>query len=111
MSGVSMILFRRKSSGMRSADASGEQTDSIVKKAVNLADLESGRRARVSRLQGNPALMGRLRAMGILPGSVIVKKSAIMAGGPIVVEKGSTQFAVGRDMAENIIVEPVKKKA
>lgn len=105
-----MILFRRKTKGMRSMGASGEQTDSIVKN-VNLAELQSGRRARVSRLTGSEVLTGRLRAMGILPGTIIVKKSAIMAGGPIVVEKGSTQFAVGRDMAENIIVEPVKKKA
>lgn len=106
-----MMLFRRKTKGMRSSDVVSEQTDSIVKDKVNLAELQSGRRARVSRLAGSEVLTGRLRAMGIRPGTVIVKKSAIMAGGPIVVEKGSTQFAVGRDMALSIIVEPEKKKA
>jgi Fe2+ transport system protein FeoA len=79
-------------------------------KSINLTELETGRPAKVRKLQGSPALTARLRSMGIHPGTLIIKKSAILAKGPIVVEKGSMQFAVGYDMAENILVEPAKQK-
>lgn len=81
------------------------------KATVKLTELEAGKPARVCKLQGSSVLMGKLKSMGIIPGTLIIKKSAIPAKGPVVVEKGATQFAVGFDMAENIVVEPVKKKA
>lgn len=76
---------------------------------VSLSKLGPGVAAKVKRLDGSPDIVGRLRAMGVLPGVVIVKKSAILGGGPVIAEKGGTQFAVGREMADGIIVEPVKK--
>lgn len=78
------------------------------KSTINLTELETGRPAKVRKLQGSAAMTARLRSMGIHPGTFIIKKSAILAKGPIVVEKGTVQFAVGYDMAENILVEPVK---
>ena len=77
---------------------------------IKLVELENGKSARVYKFQGSPVLTGKLRSMGIVPGTIIVKKSAILAKGPVVVKKGSVQFAVGYDMAQNILVEPVKHK-
>jgi len=76
---------------------------------LSLSKLGQGVSAKVVRLEGSPDIVGRLRAMGVLPGVVIVKKSAILGGGPVVAEKGGTQFAVGREMADGIIVEPVEE--
>jgi Fe2+ transport system protein FeoA len=77
---------------------------------INLAELECGNPAKVLNLKGSHALIGRLEAMGILPGAIIIKKSAIPAKGPIIVEKGATQFALGYDTAQNILVEPVNQE-
>lgn len=76
--------------------------------SVNLAELENGNFAKVLDFLGGSALKGKLEAMGILPGTTILKKSAIPAKGPVIVEKGALQFALGYDMAEKILVEPLK---
>jgi len=77
---------------------------------INLAELESGNSAKVLNLQGSRVLIGKLEAMGILPGIIIFKKSVIPAKGPIIVEKGSIQLALGYNMAKNILIEPITQK-
>ncbi len=72
---------------------------------ICLSDLECGNCAKVVRLQGSNALICKLKAMGIFAGTVIEKKSAIPAKGPIIVEKGGTQVALGYEIAEKITVE------
>jgi Fe2+ transport system protein FeoA len=87
------------------------QSESYLPKrklTTNLTELGSGNSAKVINLQGSHNLMGKLEAMGIVPGTIILKKSAIAGKGPIIVEKGVVQFAVGYDMAKNILVEPLK---
>lgn len=79
----------------------------VHKFGVNLTEIEVGKSAKVRELHGNPSLTKTLKAMGIIPNAIIIKKSAISAEGPIIVEKGSMQFAVGYDMAINIIVDPI----
>jgi Fe2+ transport system protein FeoA len=77
---------------------------------TSLAELGSGKSAVVLELQGSRMLTGRLEAIGITPGTVITKKSAISARGPVVVAKGTIQFAVGYDMAQSILVEPMMQE-
>jgi len=72
---------------------------------IYLSELECGESVRVAKLQGSHALIGKLKAMGIFAGTIILKKSAIPAKGPIIVEKGAMQFALGYDIAEKILVE------
>lgn len=72
---------------------------------ICLSKLPCGESAKVIKLQGNPALVGKLKAMGIFAGSIIFKKSAIPAKGSIIVEKSVMQFALGYNIAENILVE------
>ncbi|MDF2882479.1 MAG: FeoA domain [Clostridiaceae bacterium] len=72
---------------------------------IYLYQLECGKSAKVIKLQGNGVLIGKLKNMGIFPGTIILKKSAILAKGPIIVEKGAMQFALGYDIAKKILVE------
>lgn len=74
---------------------------------LRLSELECGNQAKVIKLQGSPALKNKLQAMGIYTGTVITKKSAIPAKGPIIISKGSMEFALGYDIAEKILVDPV----
>lgn len=78
---------------------------------VPLTQLENGAVARVAEVHGEPMEVDKLEAMGIIPGAIIVKKTASLMKGPIVVEKGETQFAIGYGMAQEIITEPIDKNA
>ncbi len=72
---------------------------------ICLSELECGKSAKIIKLQGNPVLVGKLKAMGIFSGTTIFKKSAIPAKGSIIVEKGVMQFALEYNIAEKILVE------
>lgn len=72
---------------------------------ICLSELECGKSAKIIKLQGNPVLVGKLKAMGIFSGSTIIKKSAIPAKGSIIIEKGVMEFAFEYNIAEKIIVE------
>lgn len=74
---------------------------------MNAAQLVNGTSARVIKLSGTGQLGAKLSAMGIEPGSIILKKSSSILHGPIVIQKGPMQIAVGYKMAQRIVVEPV----
>ncbi len=74
--------------------------------SINLTQLENGKSAKVIKFQGGRHFIDKLEAMGILPGTIIVKKTASLMKGPIVIEKGEMQFAIGYAMAQKIMVEP-----
>lgn len=77
---------------------------------MNVTQLDNGESAKVIEVNSNNhEIRSKLEAMGIISGAVITKKSAILAGGPIVIAKDPVQFAIGYDMAQGIIVEPVNK--
>lgn len=93
----------RKSKNM----SESKNRSAVHKFGVNLTEIEVGKSAKVRELHGNAILIKMLKSMGIIPDAIIIKKSAILAEGPIVIEKGSMQFAVGYEMARNIIVDPI----
>lgn len=74
---------------------------------VDLTQLETGRPARVKEIQGMHEVVGKLEAMGIVPGTVIYKKNISPIHGPVIIIKGTMQIAVGYDMAKGILVEPI----
>lgn len=74
---------------------------------MNATQLVNGTSARVIKLNGAGHLAAKLAAMGILPGTVIRKKSDSFLRGPIVIEKDPVQIAIGYGMAQRIIVEPL----
>lgn len=74
---------------------------------LKLTELENGKLAKIVDLKGGQQFYKKLEAMQIIPGTVILKKSATLMKGPIVIEKGNNQFAIGYGMAQRIIVEPI----
>lgn len=84
-----------------------DETAQQFKACINLTQLKNGGSAKVIEIQGGLQVVGKLEAMGIVPGTIIVKKTASLMKGPIVIEKGEMQFAIGYAMAQGIIVQPL----
>ena len=82
-------------------------------KWMNITQLANGKSARIVELndrndhKDHNEIMSKLEAMGIMPGVIITKKSAILNKGPIILKKEFIQFAIGYDIAQKIIVESV----
>jgi len=74
---------------------------------IDITQLTSGESAKVVELNDDGEIISKLEAMGLIPGAVITKKSALPSKGPVILEKDRVQFAIGYDMAQRIIVEPV----
>jgi ferrous iron transport protein A len=72
---------------------------------ISLADMESGQKGKVSRIQGGHGLCARLEAMGVRPGATISKVSGQLMRGPVIVKVGATQIAIGFGMARRVEVE------
>lgn len=71
--------------------------------AFPLSMLGPGERARLLSVNANEGLTSRLNAMGLTPG---VEVTVIQdAGGPLLLSVRDSRLAVGRDMAQKILVE------
>jgi Fe2+ transport system protein FeoA len=79
-------------------------------KSVSVTKIANGGSARVVCVQGDGKAAKQLAAMGIVPGATIVKKGASLLRGPILLTKGSTQFAIGYDMALRVLVDKIDKQ-
>lgn len=75
---------------------------------LNLTGLPDGESAKVLGFSGVSEFVGRLESMGIMPGTVIEKKSSALRRGPIVVGRGGTQLALAYSIARGILVEPLR---
>ena len=73
---------------------------------VDITRVKSGTSVRVVEVIGPEGLVNRLRTMGIIPGTVIVKKGSSAMKGPVVIEWNRVKIAIGFRMAQMIIVEP-----
>lgn len=73
-----------------------------------LTRLAAGKRARVVAIDGGGFASRRLEAMGIRPGRVLSKVSSVFQSGPVVVDLGSSQVALGYGLASKILVEEVE---
>jgi len=91
-------MLRRGSEVMQGTDGAGPSS-------LSLAALSDGESAKVLGFSGSSALAGKLESMGIMPGTVIEKKSSALRRGPIVVGKGTTELALAYTIAEGILVE------
>ncbi|MBA7647965.1 hypothetical protein ES703_55744 [subsurface metagenome] len=74
-------------------------------KIVTLRQMQSGQSGKVVQIQGGFGLVNRLSALGIRPGKRITKVSSMLMRGPVTIQSGNTQVAVGFGMANKIIVE------
>jgi len=74
-------------------------------KIVTLRQMQSGQSGKVVQIQGGFGLINRLSALGIRPGKRITKVSSMLMRGPVTIQLGNTQVALGFGMANKIIVE------
>jgi ferrous iron transport protein A len=70
-----------------------------------LTAMRDGQTARVVQIQGGRGMLGHLDALGIRVGVQLTKVSSQFMRGPVVVQSGNTQVAIGFGMASKILVE------
>ncbi len=75
--------------------------------ASTLLSCKPGVRYRITGLHGGPGFQARLRNMGFVPGQTIVKLHTHPFRGPVTVQIGHTQLALGRGMAGRILLESI----
>ena len=69
---------------------------------VRAASLHRGGRAQVASVEGRSAVVERLAAVGIVPGTHFV---VVRGGSPMAVAVGASRFGLGREWAEALLVE------
>ena len=69
---------------------------------VRAASLSRGDRARVSAIEGRAAIVERLAAVGLVPGTHLV---VVRGGSPMAIAVGASRFGIGREWAEALLVE------
>ncbi len=74
-------------------------------KRVALNRMEAGQSGKVVQIQGGFGLINRLSALGIRPGQRISKVGSMFMRGPVTIQVGNAQVAIGFGMAKKIIVE------
>ncbi len=74
-------------------------------KLVTLRQMQSGQSGKVVQIEGGYGLANRLNALGIRPGKRITKVSSMLMRGPVTIQSGNTQVAVGFGMANRVIIE------
>ncbi len=73
---------------------------------IDLTRLRAGRKATVVRILGGYGLRRKLETLGIREGVEILKVSSEFMGGPLILQVGNTQVAIGFGMARKIVVSP-----
>ena len=76
-----------------------------MSRRIPLTRLEPNSRARIVEIQAGQGLIRRLEALGIRVGQSVETVSGTFMRGPVTVQVGSAQLAIGFGMAKRIIVE------
>ena len=72
---------------------------------IFLSDLQSGKKAKLKRLEGGPEFQAKLASLNIRIGKIIKVITVQPLGGPVVVEIDSRRVSIGRRMAMRIVLE------
>jgi len=70
-----------------------------------LLSLPLGVRAQVMGIQSGFGMQRHLMSLGIMPGKIIKKITIQPMGGPIMFEVGGVRIAIGRQIANRVIVK------
>jgi len=70
----------------------------------DLTTMKAGQKGKVAEIRGGHGLTVKLEALGIRQGVEIIKASAQIMHGPIVVKVGNSEIAIGYGMAKKIII-------
>jgi ferrous iron transport protein A len=91
----------------RKRDRNGPRAELGKDETVPLTRLPAGTRVCVVSVAGGHGIRHRLALLGIRPGTEIRKISSLLLRGPVIVEVGGRQVAIGFGMAHRIAVKPV----
>ncbi|MFC2072503.1 ferrous iron transport protein A [Chloroflexota bacterium] len=72
---------------------------------VTLAQMETGQSGVVVEIRGGRGITSRLSALGIRPRQRVIKIGSMFMRGPVTIQIGNAQIAIGFGMASRIIVE------
>lgn len=72
---------------------------------IDITQMKQGEIRKVSEIQGGYGLIKRLESLGIRTEVTITKRSSQFMRGPVVIQIGNTQIALGFGMAKKILVE------
>ncbi len=78
---------------------------------LTLARMQTGQSGIVVQVLSGHGMIRRLGALGIRPGLRVTKVNSSFMRGPIAVQFGSTQVAIGFGMANRIVVEPIDSRS
>ena len=74
-------------------------------KQVTLVQMQNDQSGVVVEIQGGRRITSRLSALGIRPGQRITKVSSMFMRGPVTIQLGNAQVAIGFGMANKVIVK------
>ena len=72
---------------------------------ISLARMRAGQRGKIIRISGGHGIAGKLEALGIRQGQEIKKISDQWMRGPVLLQHGHSQLALGFGMASKVLVE------
>lgn len=72
---------------------------------MSLAQMESGASGIVVRVSGGKGMRARLESLGLRVGAEVRKVSAQLLKGPVTIQVGGTQLAIGFGVAQKVFVE------
>ncbi|MBN1258553.1 ferrous iron transport protein A [Candidatus Peregrinibacteria bacterium] len=75
---------------------------------ISLLDLQTGKTAKISRVEGGSEAQSKLAALNIRVGKTVKKITMQPFRGPVVIAIGNTKVTLGRGLAMKIFVEPEK---
>ncbi len=77
-------------------------------KRLSLIDAPVGKPIIVHEIHGGKGVQSKLQALGVRVGVSVTKVSGSFAGGPIVLQVGGTQTALGRGLCKKIVMEAAR---
>ena len=72
---------------------------------VSLARMQTGQKGKIVEINSGYGLARKLDALGIRVGKKVTKISEQWMGGPVLLQQGNTQAALGFGMASKVLVE------
>jgi ferrous iron transport protein A len=72
---------------------------------ISLSELTNGKKGKIIELNGGLGLRRKLRTIGIREGKYVKLVTSQPIGGPIVIDIDGEQIAIGRGMAQKIMIE------
>jgi ferrous iron transport protein A len=70
-----------------------------------LSQIENTKKVQILEIEGDIGLQEKLRQLGLLPGDMVCILRQAPFGGPVLIEIGGREIALGRQIAFKILVK------